>query len=341
MNDDRYLWDRSGPRDLDVARLEDLLRPLGQHQVQPLASPAMPSRSRRAWLIPAAVAASIVVLLGGWWLAQRRIATSAHGWAVTTIAGAPTIESQRIGDRGELRIGGWLDTHEAGKASIDVAGIGVVDIEPRTRVALISARAGDYRLHLARGTVHARIWAPPGQFFVQTSSSLAIDLGCAYTLNVDEDGSGLVRVTTGWVGFEWQGREAFIPAGAMCRTRARIGPGTPRYEDAPDALHAALDTIDFGTIDERGTAVTRALAAARDRDALTLWHLLSRVDGADRDRVFDALARFVPPPPAVTRDGIRNGRRDMLDAWWEALGLGTASWWRTWKQSWQDPSAGR
>ena len=41
---------------------------------------------------------------------------------------------------------------------------------------------------------------------------------------------------------------------------------------------------------------------------------------------------FVPPPPGVTREGIRAGRREMLDAWWDALGLGTAAWWRTWKK---------
>jgi hypothetical protein len=53
--------------------------------------------------------------------------------------------------------------------------------------------------------------------------------------------------------------------------------------------------------------------------------------------VFDALARLVPPPASVTRDGIRAANRKMLDAWWDALGLGTANWWRTWKQPWREP----
>jgi hypothetical protein len=26
----------------------------------------------------------------------------------------------------------------------------------------------------------------------------------------------------------------------------------------------------------------------------------------------------------------------MRDAWWNQLGLDTASWWRTWKQQWRD-----
>jgi hypothetical protein len=49
----------------------------------------------------------------------------------------------------------------------------------------------------------------------------------------------------------------------------------------------------------------------------------------------------VPAPDGVTRDGVRAGRHDMLDLWWDHLGLGTAAWWRTWKQTWRDNLARR
>ena len=57
-------------------------------------------------------------------------------------------------------------------------------------------------MSLSKGAIHARIWAPPKQFFVNTPSATAVDLGCEYTLQVDEDGGGLIRVTLGWVSFE-------------------------------------------------------------------------------------------------------------------------------------------
>jgi hypothetical protein len=340
MNDhDDYLWDRSGPVDPEVARLEALLRPLGQ-QV-PVAGAdrrGRLSRFRQGWspriFVPLAAAALIAVMVGGWFAIARLQPRPA--WDVTTIEGTPTIASRQIATAGRLPVGDWLDTGPAGRASIDVAGIGRVEVLPNSRVALLGTRAGEHRLQLARGTMHATIWAPPGQFFVETPSALTVDLGCAYTLQVDEQGAGLVQVTAGWVGFEWQGREAFIPAGAMCATRPRVGPGTPRYEDASRAFHAAIETLDFGPREARAGALDRVLADARPRDTVTLWHLLSRVEPDARGRVFDRLAAFVAPPSGVTRDGITAGRRDMLDAWWEALGLGTASWWRTWKQPWRE-----
>ena len=132
---------------------------------------------------------------------------------------------------------------------------------------------------MARGVVHALIWAPPGQFVIDTPSSRAVDLGCAYTLEVRPDGSGLIEVTGGWVAFEHGGRESFVPAGARCATRPGVGPGTPYLTDAPPALVAALTVLDTGTASEQAqaAALSHVLSDARPDDAVTLWHLLARV----------------------------------------------------------------
>jgi hypothetical protein len=72
------------------------------------------------------------------------------------------------------------------------------------------------------------------------------------------------------------------------------------------------------------------LGEARRRDALSLWHLLARAPEGERGRLFDGLAGLVPPPPGVTREGVRAGDAGLLDAWWDALELGSAGFWRLW-----------
>ena len=76
------------------------------------------------------------------------------------------------------------------------------------------------------------------------------------------------------------------------------------------------------------------LHEARARDAFTLWHLLPRVNSAERTAVYDRLAALVPPPPGVTREGILRLDTTMLDSWWNAFDLGDISLWRHWEQSW-------
>jgi hypothetical protein len=319
--------------DPDVERLEQKLASLAQLNPPPrLTMPGRPRR-RRPPVYAALAAAGVIligVLLGGAAIARRM---RAQAWEVTGVAGIPTISSQLVSAGARFPVDGWLETDARSTASLSVGTIGRVSVEPGTRLRLISARSGDYRLQLQRGTLHATIWAPPGQFSVETASSTAVDLGCAYTLTMDDDGTGRVSVLVGWVGFEWRGRESFIPAGSISVTRPGKGPGTPYNERVSPAFRDALLTIDFMTdAPDASAALSRVLEESQERDEVTLWHLLTRVNGVDRDRVFDRLSQFAPPPSTVTREGIRAGQRAMLDAWWDALGLGTADWWRTWKR---------
>jgi hypothetical protein len=331
-----YLFDKSGEIDPEVERLENALRPFAQPTPPPEFSRSVrlpdvrPPFTAGRYVGIALLAASLVLIVGGLTVAYR-FHPSLPAWQVTTAAG-----------RSSLPVGGWLETGERDRASFNVADIGEVTIEPRTRLRLLNTRAGHHSLELAHGTMHATIWAPPNQFFVETPSTLAVDLGCAYTLTVDDEGSGLVSVLVGWVGFKWRDRESFIPAGSSCATRPRVGPGTPYNDRVSPAYREALSNIDFNPGSPNAArALTRVLDESAERDEVTLWHLLTRVAPADRDRVFDRLATFVAPPAGVTRDGIRAGNREMLDAWWDALGLGSTSLWRTWSQRWVDNSARR
>ena len=66
-------------------------------------------------------------------------------------------------------------------------------------------------------------------------------------------------------------------------------------------------------------ALTSMLDQARPRDTLTLWHLLPRVNGEDRARVYDKLAAFAPPPAGVTREGVLRLDQTMLETWRQTL----------------------
>jgi hypothetical protein len=202
-----------------------------------------------------------------------------------------------------------------------------VDID--TRVRLVATRDGHHQLALERGTLHAVITAPPGQFIVSTPSATATDLGCAYTLHVDEDGTGLLSVTAGWVALTLNGRESLVPAGASSRTHPTLGPGTPWYDDADEEFQDAVYELDFGSdAARRANALRRVLARAEAGHAVTLWHLIKRVDAADRAAIVEALADQVAMPSGVTPEAVLRLDDNALDLWWNALGLGEAGWWR-------------
>ena len=260
-------------------------------------------RRSRAWYwIPLAAAAALAgVLLGR--------GTANAPWRVSPLAGLPVVGSAPLRTAGTLRVGQWVETDDSSRALIAVGRIGEVAVGRRTRIRLVVARPDEHRLALARGVIAVKVEAEPRLFFVETPAGTAIDLGCAYTLEMDSLGNGLLHVTAGVVEFETGSRRVKVPMGALVRTRPRIGPGIPYVEDAPEALRRALDTMD----------VKGALAAARAEDAISLWHLLQRVEAPRRGRVYDRLASLVAPPPGVTRAAALALEPEALDRYWTLI----------------------
>ena len=280
-----YLWDRSGEPDAAIADLERLLAPLAW-QPHEWTAPAGISVGVHRWQLPfvAALAATVLMVVGLATFVERLGRHPEQGVAVTRLEGTPTIARAPMRDGQPLISGRWLETDNTAKALVEIENVGRIEVQPSTRLSLVRSRTGDHRFHLARGKVQAVIVSPPGQFSMGTPSATAVDLGCVYTMTVDDDEGGLVEVLAGWVGFEWRGRESFIPAGASCVTRPRLGPGTPYYEDTSPAYRTALTTIDLGRSPaaERAAAIDLVLRESRRRDVLTLWHLLPRVQGTAR-----------------------------------------------------------
>ena len=247
---------------------------------------------------------------------------------VASIDGQPRIGSTPLAGAGRIAVGQTLSTDEIVARAHGRRHIGHVTVDPDTRMRLVDTRDTRHQLALDRGTLHAFIVAPPGQFIVDTPSATATDLGCVYDLYVDEDGSGLLTVVAGWVAFEDNGRESFVPAGASARTDRSNGPGTPRYNDRA-GVSGCAGRVRLRRLARRQATRSASCSSAAAGDAMTLWHLISRVPPADRAAVVDALARSSRCRRRDARRGLR--RQAALDQWWDALGLRDTGWWRTWK----------
>ena len=305
MNDD-YLWDRSGNPDPEIVALEDALAPLRW------------SGKRKQPIRWAALAAIILIAAGVAFLWQRS----------ATLSSWQLVQNHQ---QNRLRTGQWIETGPNSAAVVRSTAIGKLDIQPDSRLQLLNAGKDAQRFSLARGTIHALIWAPPATFVVDTPGATTIDLGCEYTLHVGKDGTGVITVEMGWVAFAWHNIESFIPAGGACHTRPHHGPDTPFFNDASPEFKMALSQFDQNG-DEK--SLRSVLSLARARDAMSLWHLLERTSGTERAQVFDRYAQLVAVPASVTREAVLRGDAKGLDTAWKALDLGDIAWWRGWKRNW-------
>jgi len=318
-NDDP-LWTARGALPDDLAKLETQLANLPlppEPDWRRVVREPVRVSFRPMPLVWAAAAALLVVAVAGEWLVR-------DAWHVEAIEGRVTQRGPALA--GRLPAGGACETDAASRVRVQVAGLGQVELEPGTVVRRVAGRRGETRLALDHGTLHARIVAPPRAFVVETRVGVATDLGCAYTLSLDRERSGSLRVTEGRVAFTDNGQEAFIPAGVWCPL-TQAGVGVPRREYASEHFLALLEDYDqpacaSGTLDS-------VLAAAEPSDAISLWHLLPRVAGGDRVKVAHRLAALISPPAEVSVERVLALEPAALDAWWAAIGMGEAESWRS------------
>jgi len=345
MSDD-YLYDGEG-RDPEVEGLEALLRPLAH---RPGAAPVLQRNTsvvhrhtrsaRRDVLVASALASAAGLLfvaalglLGPGAVAPQGAAVAGAAPVTGGVADPSTWVAAAGREYGcvmpdgvrSLRPGNEVHAADA-PLVIELAGIGTLTAEANARLTVLAIRDDLHKLRLERGTVHAAIRADarPRLFQVETPASLCVDLGCLYTLSVDEAGRAHVRVTAGKVSFEDAGREVYVPAGAGCRATPGRGAGPPVWEDAPETLdHAARAFEEAPAQGRAAAALALAQAAERAQDSLTLFHLLDDPDVWVRRAGIRGIARVDSLPDGVTEAALlagdraaRAALRSHLERWW-------------------------
>ena len=332
---DPYLWDGSGEPDPDVVRSRGVARPpappgRAAAAAQPQATrPAAPvcrpwRRSPPACLL-AVAAVWFAVCREPLVVGCRAACRHARGRRQGDLRHAPVCGRRAARDGRASRAPGSPSATSGRWTSI------------RTRACSSSRRAA---ASTACRSSAARSTRESGRRRSSSSSTprppRRIDLGCAYTLQVDDDGAGLLRVTHGWVGFERDGREAFIPQGAMCATRRGRGARHATIRGCAVRLRRGAHAARLRPSRRPGTrrGADLVLSQARRRDALTLWHLLARGTADERAQVYDRLA--VAGAAAAGRDARARARGDAtaLNMWWDSLGFETGTWWRLLKKKW-------
>lgn len=291
-----YLFDKSGQPDPEIESLENALRPL---RYQP--------PRRRAPVVIALLAAAAIVVLAVFILRRP-------SFEVARLEGAPTIHGAAMGATAQLAVGKWLETDDVSSARIKVSDIGTIDVRPRSRVQLVETRKERHRLALDRGMISVHVNAPPRIFVVDAASVSAVDLGCAYTMAIDEASREVtLRVTSGQVSLEGHGRATVVRRGMSCVTHPREGVGTPFSDRSSPELRAALHRFDFEHAGD--AAALDVMNASIPSDAPTLLFLLERVAPELRARVYARLAELSPPPPTVARDDVLKLAPPSVSAW--------------------------
>jgi hypothetical protein len=301
-DDDRYLWDKSGPADREVERLEKLL---GRYRFDPREAPRFERAPRRTWRTWA-LAAAVVAALGAaaaWWSRDTR----------------PSYIVEGVADVSRVRVGESFSTGSGDHALITIGSIGSVNVKPGSHVRVDDAGAEHHKLFLERGEVRASIFARPGLFQIGTPAGLSIDMGCVYELAVDGEGASSMHVLTGRIAFAAAGRSVLIPAGAECLATSALGPNVPVRTVASREFVDAVRRLELAPEpDEADLAIVRK--SNTHDESVSIWHLFRLAPAeATRRAMLEILARINPLPEGVELSSLLTADDATLDRWREIV----------------------
>lgn len=323
MNDERYLWDRSGEVDPEITRLEALLAPHRHEAPWDGRTPGVSTRPARRVAFRLAAAAMLLLAVG----ALTVVGVDSRSWDLSSMEIARSV--------------GAGDLIESGRsaATLSIPRIGTIEIAPDSRLVITRAGLARASVDLIEGTMEARISAPPRIFVATTPSGDAIDLGCAYTLTVDRDRGSELAVHSGWVAFQSPNRTIYVPGGMQARIRGdRVG--TPVRTSASPRLHALVSSIDFASAVERQRDLPPLLALAARADRLTLWHLLENAQAHERATIASRIGELDRLPKGITLEALSAGDPAAIERYGEELGIDTSYWWSVWlRKAWRSAVA--
>jgi len=307
--DSNYLWDRSGPVDPDVARLETLLAPL-RHAGSSPAPPAARPAARRTWLLALAAAVLLVAVVA--WFARPRGQTNLAGWEIAGQSGPLTIASTSAGASIATGSGATLNL---------VRGPAHLWLGADTSLSLAPAPPEAIAGILSRGTLFVdlsgdqplRLAFPLGEFTVPPNTSASIHL---------QDSAGMpggIELKRGMVQLTLKGRVVRVLPGRRIDLRADVV-STPSPDATPlaDALRRADTLLDQGSFGPDLDAAIAQVAATTSRDTADAgWNLAWRLDPAGRAGILEDLRQDLGL--AALPAGAAQLDPAAMDALWRAI----------------------
>ena len=225
---------------------------------------------------------------------------------------------------GAWRIGQTRSTGSQQHLELALNGIGTLNLEPDTTVKLLASSPTEQRVQLDRGTVHAKVNAPPRVFMVDTPVARAVDLGCEYTLHVAGNHRTERKVTFGRVALEDGRNSVTVYAGFETTQSPKSPPRVPWPSDATPELEELIRQAD---VERDAKALDQLIHHPCDvtkhclgpfEQQLALWHLAFRLDTAGRKAAIEKLSEAVPPPAELDVDAFELSAPAM-QKWLDAL----------------------
>ncbi len=236
------------------------------------------------------------------------------GWKIQTVKGTAMIGKSDVSTGSVLSDGEKLVTGPGGSAQVEVPNFGLISL---TQNSVIS-KDGKDGIQFLHGKIYINKTVRTSDLFsiiCLGAQAKTLDAYNSYNITNNLQTASL-SIDSGLVQVKGSNFSAYVPAGFTCEINKTNGVGIPYSENASPYMVQALRSYTFGG---QQYAIAQVLSVAQKSDAVSLWHLLARVEAKYKATIFSQLASYVSPPSGLTLNSSLSLNSTQMMSWFKKI----------------------
>jgi DNA-directed RNA polymerase specialized sigma24 family protein len=241
-----------------------------------------------------------------------QITTSSHNWSVSILSGTPLINDKPVENTTVLAVDDVISTDGLSTALIEIPEVGKIEILNSTTFKRLDE---DFSGELIKGksivqsdstTVGLSILIPKAKienFSTRTN----------YSVLIDERGNSVIEPSKGWLRVLSGDYELILPKEYRLNVYKEFGVSVPHHSESNFEFITRLEEYLFGG--KRNTTFNFLLSLSTNRESVTLWNLLRRVNPEQREAVYNKLYELIPHSDSILKEYILILKSDELLLW--------------------------
>jgi len=244
------------------------------------------------------------------------LASSSTRWSVSILSGFPKVNDVPASQYGALMNGEVIKTGESSSAKLVIQKGGTLKIYSNTSFKRLD---DEYSGVLRYGKIKVNTEGAREKLTLQIPSTIIKDLyiGSQYYVEVDDRGNSQISLKRGWLQIDSGDDEIIIPQKYKLNILNGFGAGVPYYRKAKPEYITLLDEYLFSG--KKDVMLNAIIEASTEKETITLWNLLQRVNPGQREMVYNKLLELAPHSNVLTKEDVLKLDPDKMQIWFDEI----------------------
>ncbi|HRI47996.1 MAG TPA: zf-HC2 domain-containing protein [Ignavibacteriaceae bacterium] len=217
----------------------------------------------------------------------------------------------------KIDAGESISTDEVSEVRLIIPEIAVYELGKNSSLTVKKAYNDENKVVLHNGSLAVSAWSPKAFVNVEFRNINLTQYQSSFSLNIDSESNNIIlTVNTGDVTLESIRENLRVPKKHTCVIAPNNKFGIPVREKANKDFKRAVELYEQGNSE---LAIVQTITSlASDEDALTLLEVL-RLERIFFEEIYHRLVGFFPPPPTVSKEGLKQRNSSDYTNWWEEI----------------------